>query len=163
MTSGADLFYKMGAQAGDTLDVSVSGTWYPVAYLVNSCDSSATSCLASTPSLEIADHQTGSFEYIFASGGTYMLAVDGLNGECGDFTLTTRLHGATTGILPDDGHGGQLTLSSRPNPTRGEVSFTGGVPAQASQVHLTIHDAAGRLVSRLESPASLGWTRSQWG
>ena len=91
-----------------------------------------------------------------------MLAVDGLNGECGDFTLTTRLHGATTGILPDDGHGGQLTLSSRPNPTRGEVSFTGGVPAQASQVHLTIHDAAGRLVSRLESPASSGRFSLAW-
>jgi len=160
--SGADVFYKLTAGAGDTLDVSVTGSWYPVAYLVSSCDSVATTCVASTPSLETADHVTGSFVYVFASGASYNLVVDGLNGECGDFTLTTRLHGPTTDVPLGGVRAAGLTLSVRPNPSRGTVFFSGWIPLSAGPAQVTIHDAAGRTVASLGVTSSSGRFEIGW-
>jgi N-acetylmuramoyl-L-alanine amidase len=161
--TGADVFYQVNAQAGDTLDVSVAGSWFPVAYLVASCDSAVTTCLASTPSLAEADQFTGSFRHIFAAAGTYYLVVDGVAGECGDFTIATAFHGTTTGVDPGGLGLESFTLSSSPNPTRGAVVFSGRLPELAdSRATLTIHDAAGRLLAAFEVVPYSGRFQIAW-
>jgi N-acetylmuramoyl-L-alanine amidase len=161
--TGADVFFQFSAQAGDTLDASVTGSWFPVAYLVASCDSAVTTCLASTPSLGEADQFTGSFSHVFATTGTYYLVVDGVAGECGDFTLATALRGSTTGVDLGDLGSTPLSLASSPNPALGAVLFSGRLPtAILSPATLTVHDAAGRLLVTLDVVPSLGHFQISW-
>lgn len=161
--TGADVFYKFNAVAGDSMDISVIGNWFPVAYVVSGCDSAASSCVGSTPSLETADQFTGTTSIVFPSTGTYFLVVDGLEGECGDFALAGFVRGLTTGVELGDLSSTRLALTSFPNPVHGNVVFSGTIPLGPSTGgRLTIHDASGRLVTSLEAVPTSGRFQVEW-
>lgn len=161
--TGPDVFYKFNAAAGDSLDLSVGGSWFPAAYVVSSCDSAVSSCVGSTPSLETADQTTGSTTVVLPSTGTYYVVVDGLEGECGPFSLSGFLRGPTTAVGPGDlAHNG-LALTSFPNPGRRDVVLGGVLPNGGSEEgRLTVHDASGRLVASFRVEAQSGRFEIQW-
>lgn len=147
--SGGDVFYRVTVQSADTLDVNIAANWQAAVYLVTACDTAVASCLAASPENELTDTSSvATLHYVFASGGTYYLAVDGIAGDCGDFRLTGALHGPLTGIddqVQADACAPRLVAS--PNPGHGAIRFVGQLPADRRGTGvLRIFDAAGRLV-----------------
>jgi N-acetylmuramoyl-L-alanine amidase len=147
--SGGDVFYRVTAQSADTLDVNIAANWQAAVYLVAACDTAVGSCLAASPENELTDTSSvATLHYVFASGGTYYLAVDGIAGDCGGFHLTGALHGPVTGTGdqgPADVRVFRLTAS--PNPAPGAIRFAGQLPpGRRGTGVLRVFDAAGRLV-----------------
>jgi hypothetical protein len=154
-TSGGDVFYKLTAQAGDTLTVGATNncTYHPLIYLLDSSSPSA-NCVAGQGDAD--SDEAPSFQYIFPSGGTYYLAVDRLPDECGKFGLAVTFRGSITGVALNLGQdAGRLRMTPSPNPSPGAVRFAiaGGRPGIGV---LRVYDLSGRRMMELASGSRLG-------
>lgn len=162
--SGGDVFYRFTAAVGDTIDVNLAGDWQAGLYLMMACDTAVTSCVAASQVLEVSDTASvATLRYVFPSGGTYYLGVDGVGGECGDFHLTGTLRGATTAVGDGPTIAGPYGIAVAPNPSVGSVTFSGqarGVDALGGTI--VVFDAAGRQVWRSTVVASNGRFTSVW-
>ena len=162
--SGGDVFYRFNAAAGDTIDANVASDWQAALYIMSSCDTAVTSCVAASQVLELADTSSvATLHYVFASGGTYYLGVDGVGGECGDFHLTGNFRGPTTGVEDGSSQTSSRTLRALPNPTTGAVLFSGNLlGSTAAEGTLTIFDPAGRRVWQTRIHAGGGRFFAGW-
>jgi hypothetical protein len=71
--SGADAVYEVSVPAGDTLTANLSATWDSALYLVSSCASSGTTCLAGQDN---GNPETVTYTNNGGSSATYYLVVD---------------------------------------------------------------------------------------
>ena len=161
--SGGDVFYRVVAQAGDSIAVNIAGDWQAAVYVMSACDTVVTSCAVASPILELSDTSSvASLTHVFAAGGTYYLGVDGVLGECGQFHMTGYFSGSVTGV--GDGIGpATIRLTASPNPARNGVTLAGGVHVQnVEQGTISVFDAAGRRVWQSPIGVSAGRFSITW-
>lgn len=155
--AGSDVFFEINAAWGDSLHASLTSEWGGGLYLVDDCLTPV--CLTGgypedARSAPVVDHR-------FAPGGTYYLAVDGLQGSCGPFELSGEIVDSPTGVRP--GGVPALKLVARPNPAGGPVRLFGSFPSlPGTQSTLEIFDVAGRRLQRFESRADSGELSFVW-
>jgi hypothetical protein len=143
--SGRDVVYNFFAQAGDSLDVAVSGGWNPAVYLLSACPGDSVHCLAGAYPVDGATPPN--FDYLFDQSGQYFLVVDGPAGNCGSFSLTGSLRGTTTGVSNPWGPSRAAGIAAFPNPTRGATHFSGKLAVEREAVgRLEVFDPSGRRV-----------------
>jgi N-acetylmuramoyl-L-alanine amidase len=159
--SGRDVVYRFFAQAGDSLDVTVSGGWNPAVYLLSACPGDSIHCLAGAYPIDGATPP--SFAYLFDQSDQYFLVVDGPAGNCGSFSLTGSLRGTTTGVGPPWGPTGATGITACPNPTRGATHFSGKLPVGRETVgQLEVFDPTGRRVLSRAILVSGGGFEMMW-
>lgn len=158
--SGRDVVYKFFAQAGDSLDVAVSGGWNPAVYLLSACPGDSVHCLAGAYPIDAANPPN--FDYLFDTSGQYFLVVDGPAGNCGSFTLTGALRGTTTAVGPL-GRSGATVIAAFPNPSRGATVFSGKLDVERQTVgRLEVFDPSGRRVLSRALPMNGGAFAMMW-
>jgi N-acetylmuramoyl-L-alanine amidase len=168
--NAGDVFYRVTALAGETLEINLVGSSFPVAYLLSSCDTSSAICLGSSSTIQTATADTAYMRYVFLSSGTYYLVVDALSGDCGDFLLAGTLRGSATAVDDPSGVQSGLRLSALPNPASGGVRFVGRAPeGRPGTGTLRVFDSGGRLLFSRDvvvsgGPFEITWDRlSQHG
>ncbi len=114
--TGPDQVYRVSLAAGDRLRATLTPgtpTWDASLYLLTSCASVASSCVAGSDR-----GNPESIDYVAPSAGTYYLVVDGFRGAGGAYALEVELNPAS---LPNDrcmgaldvGRGGTFTGNTR--------------------------------------------------
>jgi len=85
--------------------------------------------------------------YVFSTSGTYYLAVDAMDGSCGDFVLTGTWRGPVTAVGSERPFSNRFSLIAWPNPARGVTMRFGRIDSGLRGAgRLLIVDAAGRIV-----------------
>lgn len=159
--SGRDVVYKFFAQAGDSLDVAVSGGWNPAVYLLSACPGDSVHCLAGAYPIDGANPPN--FDYLFDQFGQYFLVVDGPAGNCGSFTLTGALRGSTTGVNDPRGPSGAAGITAFPNPTHGVTHISGKLAVERETIgRLEVFDPSGRRVLSRVFPVNGGTFEMMW-
>jgi hypothetical protein len=141
---GPEVWYRFDVAAGDTLIASVSGEWNPALYLVDGCD--AANCLAWAYSMD--GWSPSSISHIFATGGTYYMAVDGAEGSCGPFNFVGEVTGAKTGVRDWCAPSTYLLYQPYPNPFNPVCTIRYDI-AHAGRARLRVFDLNGSLVRTL--------------
>lgn len=146
--AGGDVFYRFDALADDTLEVNVVGSWFPAAYVMSVCDTTAATCVASSPAIQTAEGDTAYLRHTFATPGTYYLVIDGASGDCGAFELLGNFRGPVTGVGDPPRPLSRLSITASPNPSRGHVQLSAQtVSASAGVGQVLIFEASGRRVT----------------
>lgn len=92
-STGPDVVYRVSLQAGDRLQASLQPsnqtTWDTAIYLVTSCGSIATSCVAGQD-----NGNPETIDYTAAAAGDFFLVVDGYGGQGGAYALDVTITAA---------------------------------------------------------------------
>ncbi|MCA9670600.1 MAG: lamin tail domain-containing protein [Myxococcales bacterium] len=109
-SSGNDVFYDISLSPG-TYEIKLSASWDPALYVISSCSTSASACIAASD-----DITPGNLERVtlkVTSTQSYRIGVDSWDPtEFGSYTLTIT----KTGTTVDGGPSGDSTVDAGPSP-----------------------------------------------